>query len=255
MKECVWHAMKEKIINLGYSSLEVDELIKVSKNIEKDYNKLKNDYPIQYLIGYVNFYGYKINVNDSVLIPRYETEYLVEKTINYINNIFGNKKINILDLGCGSGAISIILSKKTNSNVFGIDISEKALKVAKNNAKENNTNIKFIKNDMLDNISDKYDVIISNPPYISEEENIMDRVKLYEPNIALYAPNNGLYYYEKILSNIKNNLKEKYLIAFEIGITQSSEISKMIKKYLPNSKYYIEKDLTNRDRYIFITSE
>lgn len=247
--------MKDKIIKLGYSPIEVDELLKVSKDIESDYNKLIKDYPIQYLIGYVNFYGYKINVNDSVLIPRYETEFLVEKTINYINNIFGNKKINILDLGCGSGAISIVLSKKTNSNVFGIDISEKALKVAKNNAKENNTNIKFIKNDMLDNISDKYDVIISNPPYINEEENIMDRVKLYEPNIALYAPNNGLYYYEKILSNIKNNLKEKYLIAFEIGITQSTEISKMIKKYLPNSKYYIEKDLTNRDRYIFITSE
>ena len=255
MKECVWHAMKEKIINLGYSSLEVDELIKVSKNIEKDYNKLKNNYPIQYLIGYVNFYGYKINVNESVLIPRYETEYLVEKTIKYINKIFGKNKIDIIDLGCGSGAISIVLSKKTNSNVFGIDISEKALKMAKRNSKENDADIVFIKSNMLDNIKDKYDVIISNPPYISEDEDIMDKVKLYEPNIALYAPNKGLYYYEKILSNININLKEKYLIAFEIGITQAKYISKMIEKYLPNSKYYIEKDLTNRDRYIFITSE
>ena len=76
--------MKDKIINLGYSSLEADELIKVSNNIEEDYKKLKKDYPIQYLIGYVNFYGYKINVNESVLIPRYETEYLVEKTIKYM---------------------------------------------------------------------------------------------------------------------------------------------------------------------------
>ena len=247
--------MKDKIINLGYSSLEADELIKVSNNIEEDYKKLKKDYPIQYLIGYVNFYGYKINVNESVLIPRYETEYLVEKTIKYINKIFGDKKIDIVDLGCGSGAISIVLSKKTNSNVIGIDISKNALEVAKNNAKENNTNITFIENDMLDNINDKYDVIISNPPYISENEFVMDRVKLYEPNIALYAPNNGLYFYDKILSSIKNNLKNKYLIAFEIGITQAKEISKLIDKYLPNSKYYIEKDLTNRDRYIFITNE
>lgn len=247
--------MKDKIIKLGYSSVEVDELIKASKNIEEDYLKLKQNYPIQYLIGYVNFYGYKINVNNSVLIPRYETEYLVEKTIKYIKKIYGDNKIDIVDLGCGSGCISIALSKEVNSKVTAIDISDDALLVAKQNSKENNTDIKFIKNDMLDNINTKYDVIISNPPYISHNEYVMDMVKLYEPNIALYADENGLYFYDKILSQVKNNLKEKYLIAFEIGITQAEEISKMIEKYLPNSKYYIEKDLTNRDRYIFILNE
>ncbi len=247
--------MKNKIIDLGFSPREVDELLSVSKNIEEDYKKLKQDYPIQYLIGYVNFYGYKINVNEDVLIPRYETEYLVEKTIKYINNIFGNNKIDIVDLGCGSGAISIALSKNTNSNVYGIDISKKALEVAKKNAKENDVDINFIENDMLENINQKFDLIISNPPYISEDEDIMDMVKKYEPNIALYAPNNGLYYYDKILSNIEKNIKEKYLIAFEIGITQSEEIIKMINKYLPNSKYVVETDLTNRDRYIFIMNK
>ena len=246
--------MKNKIMDLGYSSVEVDELIKVSKDLEKDYELLKKEYPIQYLIGYVNFYGYKINVNESVLIPRYETEFLVEKTIKYINNLFGDKKIDIVDLGCGSGCISITLSKKTNSNVTGIDISPIALEVAKKNSKENNTYIKFIENDMLDNIDDKFDVIISNPPYISHDEYVMDRVKLYEPALALYADNKGLYFYEKILKNIKNNLKGKHLIAFEIGLTQASDISKMISEYLPNDKYYVEKDLTNRDRYIFITN-
>ena len=207
------------------------------------------------MIGYVNFYGYKINVSEDVLIPRYETEYLVEKTIKYIKELFNDNKIDIIDLGCGSGAISIALAKETNSNVSGVDISKKALEMSKNNAKENNVDITFINNDMLDNINKKYDVIISNPPYISEDEDIMDMVKKYEPNIALFAPNNGLYFYDKILKNIKNNLKEKYLIAFEIGITQSEEIIKMINTYLPNSKYYVENDLTNRNRYIFIVSK
>ena len=247
--------MKNKIMKLGFSAREVDELIKVSKNIEKDYELLKENYPIQYLIGYVNFYGYKINVSEDVLIPRYETEYLVEKTIKYIKELFNDNKIDIIDLGCGSGAISIALAKETNSNVSGVDISKKALEMSKNNAKENNVDITFINNDMLDNINKKYDVIISNPPYISEDEDIMDMVKKYEPNIALFAPNNGLYFYDKILKNIKNNLKEKYLIAFEIGITQSEEIIKMINTYLPNSKYYVENDLTNRNRYIFIVSK
>ena len=247
--------MKDKIVALGFSSVEVDELLKVSKDIESDYLKLKNKYPIQYLIGYVNFYGYKINVNDSVLIPRYETEYLVEKTIKYINKIFKNDKINIVDLGCGSAAISIALAKKTNSNITGIDISDKAIEVAKNNAKENKVNINFILNDMLDNINDKYDVIISNPPYIDESEEVMDMVKLYEPKIALYAPNNGLYYYEKIIKSAKTNLNSKYLIAFEIGMNQAEFVSKMIQTYLPNSKYSVEKDLSGKNRYVFITSE
>ena len=128
--------MKDKIVALGFSSVEVDELLKVSKDIESDYLKLKNKYPIQYLIGYVNFYGYKINVNESVLIPRYETEYLVEKTIKYIKDNF-NSKINILDLCTGSGSIAISLSKELNCIVDASDISSKALEIAKINAKEN----------------------------------------------------------------------------------------------------------------------
>ena len=108
--------MKNKIIDLGYPSREVDELLKVSTDIESDYNKLKQKYPIQYLIGYVDFYGYKINVNESVLIPRQETELLVDKTIKYCNKYF-DRKIDILDLCTGSGCIGITLSKKINSNL------------------------------------------------------------------------------------------------------------------------------------------
>lgn len=246
--------MINKIMSLGFSRPESEELVKVSKNIEKDYQKLLEGYPIQYLIGYVDFYGYKINVNENVLIPRYETEYLVEKTINYSKKIF-NGKLDILDLGTGSGAISIALGKKLDSNVTGVDISDKALEVARNNALQNNININFIKSDMLENVTGKYDIVISNPPYIDLEEKIMDSVKKYEPHLALYAEDNGLYFYKNILSNIKPYLKEKFIIAFEIGWWQGKLIETIAKEYFEDSKVLTLKDLTNRDRYIFVINE
>lgn len=246
--------MINKIMSLGFSRPESEELVKVSKNIEKDYQKLLEGYPIQYLIGYVDFYGYKINVNENVLIPRYETEYLVEKTINYSKKMFDGK-LDILDLGTGSGAISIALGKKLDSNVTGVDISDKALEVARNNALQNEININFIKSDMLENVTGKYDIVISNPPYIDAEEKIMDSVKKYEPYLALYAEDNGLYFYKNILSNIKPYLKEKFIIAFEIGWWQGKLIETIAKEYFEDSKVLILKDLTNRDRYIFVINE
>ena len=193
-------------MSLGFSRPESEELVKVSKNIEEDYKKLLEGYPIQYLIGYVDFYGYKIYVNENVLIPRYETEYLVQKTINYSKKIF-NDKLDILDLGTGSGAISIVLGRELNSIVTGVDISEDALNVAKKNAIENKVSINFIKSNMLDSVEGKYDIVVSNPPYIDIDEKIMDSVKKYEPHLALYAKDNGLYFYKNILSNIKPYLK------------------------------------------------
>lgn len=246
--------MINKIMSLGFSRPESEELVKVSKNVEEDYKKLLEGYPIQYLIGYVDFYGYKIYVNENVLIPRYETEYLVQKTINYSKKIF-NDKLDILDLGTGSGAISIVLGRELNSIVTGVDISEDALNVAKKNAIENKVSINFIKSNMLDSVEGKYDIVVSNPPYIDIDEKIMDSVKKYEPHLALYAKDNGLYFYKNILSNIKPYLKERFIIAFEIGWWQGSLIEKIAQEYFENSNILIEKDLTNRDRYIFIINE
>lgn len=241
-------------MSLGFSRPESEELVKVSKNIEEDYKKLLEGYPIQYLIGYVDFYGYKIYVNENVLIPRYETEYLVQKTINYSKKIF-NDKLDILDLGTGSGAISIVLGRELNSIVTGVDISEDALNVAKKNAIENKVSINFIKSNMLDSVEGKYDIVVSNPPYIDIDEKIMDSVKKYEPHLALYAKDNGLYFYKNILSNIKPYLKERFIIAFEIGWWQGALIEKIAQEYFEDSNVLIEKDLTNRDRYIFIINE
>lgn len=246
--------MINKIISLGISKREAEELIAVSKDIEHDYELLKDGYPIQYLIGYVDFYGYRINVNEDTLIPRYETEYLVEKVINVCNEMF-NDKINILDIGTGSGAISIVLKDKLNSMVTGCDISDNALKMALNNAKINNLDINYVKSDIFSNINGKFDVIVSNPPYISRDEVIMDCVKKYEPNIALYADNEGLYFYEEIIKNAKKFLNDKFLIAFEIGWWQGNLIYDIAKSYFNDSVIKIEKDLTGRDRYLFIINE
>ena len=247
--------MIDTITKLGYSKVEAEELLKVSNNIDEDYEKLKNKYPIQYLIGYVNFYGYKLTVNNNVLIPRYETEYLVEKVIKYSNKVFNNEKVNILDLCTGSGAIGIVLSKEINSNVTVSDISSDALEVVKENIKINNTNINIVKSDLLDNINDKFDIIVCNPPYIAYDEKIDDSVKLYEPNIALYADDNGLYFYKKILDRIKDNLNKRFIIAFEIGYKQADNLIAYSNKYFKNEKIFVEKDLANKDRYLFIIHE
>ena len=213
--------------------------------------QLQEGKPIQYIIGNVDFYGNIINVNENVLIPRFETEELVEYTISYIKKMF-KEKINIIDLGTGSGCIAITLKKKINSNVSAIDISKEALEVARENAKKNKVEIDFIQNDMLDNISNKFDVIISNPPYISKNEEIQDIVRKNEPSLALYADNEGLYYYEKIIKQAKKNLKEKFIIAFEIGYMQGDKIKKIAEQNYPKAEVVLKKDLQGKDRFIFI---
>lgn len=223
-----------------------------SDKLKDGIKRLNNGEPVQYIVGNVDFYGYKINVNKNVLIPRFETEELVFKTINLIKKNL-NENIKVLDIGTGSGCISIALKKEIPGlDITAVDISEDALVVAKNNALENNCEINFIKSDLFNNIDDKYDLIISNPPYISYDEQIMDIVKKNEPHLALYAKNNGLYFYEEIIKNSSNYLNDKNIIAFEIGYLQANEIKKMSHKYYPNSNIIIEKDMQEKDRFVFI---
>ena len=220
------------------------------EKFEEGLKKLEEGKPVQYIVGNVDFYDINLLVNKNVLIPRFETEYLVEKTINYAKKL--KEPLDILDIGTGSGAIAITLAKHLNSKVIATDISEKALEIAQKNAKRNNTKINFKQSDILKNVKGKFDIIISNPPYISKDETIDPLVKNNEPSLALYADNKGLYFYEEILKNIKPYLKEKSIIAFEIGMTQSKDITKITQKYLPKAKIITEKDLTGKDRYIFI---
>lgn len=221
------------------------------EKLEEGLQKLKQGKPVQYIIGNVNFYGITLKVNENVLIPRFETETLVEKTINYVKKYL-KQPIKILDLGTGSGAIAITLKKKLNSLVDAVDISKEALSVAQENAKENNVEINFIHSNMLEKIDKKYDLIISNPPYIYYDEEVEDLVKNNEPHIAIYADNYGLEYYEIILKNAEKHINKPGIIAFEIGMNQGKKIKKLASTYLKTDNIKIEKDLTGKDRYIFI---
>lgn len=232
---------------------EVEYLKKYYKgNIKDAIKRLKNGEPVQYIIGNVNFYGYTLNVDKRVLIPRRETEELVEEVIKRSAN-FNNP--TIIDIGCGSGAIAISLSKELNTKVYASDISLDALEVANENIKKNNANVRLLQGDMLKpyikkNI--KVDIIVSNPPYIKYNEKIEDIVKKNEPHLALYANNNGLEFYESILKDAKKILNDKFLIAFEIGCMQKEDIEKLAYKYLDNIKVEIKKDLSNKDRMLFV---
>lgn len=224
-------------------------------DIEPVINKIKNNYPIQYLIGNVDFYGKKIFVNKNVLIPRFETETLVEKTLHYINKLNLNKG-SLLEIGTGSGCISIIIkSEIPNVEITAIDISRKALSLAKKNAKINKVKINFIQKDLFKfNLINNYDVLISNPPYIKLGDEIDPKTK-YEPKIAIYADETGLIYYKKIFKIGKEFLYKKFLIALEIEESLGQELKTIAKEYFPNSKIKIEKDLAGKDRYLFIYSE
>ncbi len=222
------------------------------EDLSKAIKRLEQGEPVQYIVGDVNFYGNIIKVNNNVLIPRPETEELVEKTSVLIKELFSDN-INILDIGTGSGCISIALKKIfPNSIVEGIDISEEALEIAKDNATENNVDINFYQSDIFSNINNKYDCIISNPPYLKEGDYIMDIVKNNEPHLALYAEEKGLYFYKIILKEANKYLRERFIIALEIGENQKEDILKIAEQYFPNANIISDKDLRKLDRFIFI---
>src|SRR5574344_2162336 len=194
------------------------------KNLDNIINKINQNYPVQYLIGYVDFYGYKINVNENVLIPRFETETLIEKTLALINRLNLNNK-SVLEIGTGSGCISIALKGEIKTlEITATDISRKALMVAKKNAKINRCNINFINQDLFK----------------------------YKPQIALYGGKDGMDYYPKIFEIAQKALTEKHLIALEIDETNGLNLKKMAKCYFPSDTIKLEKDLTGKDRYLFV---
>ena len=182
------------------NELDKKELIKLNKWNKLTMSLLEKDYPVQYIIGYVDFYGLKINVNEFTLIPRYETEYLIELTLKEIKKLnLANPKI--LDLCTGSGAIGLTLkSLLPSSEVTLSDISKDALMVANKNKNELNLDVNIIESDLFKNIQGKFDVIISNPPYVMTNETLSKDV-LYEPHLALYSGPKGIDHIEEIFKN------------------------------------------------------
>lgn len=230
--------------NIEYIKKYSDE-----NKLEENLKRLEAGEPVQYIVGNVDFYGLNFKVDKRVLIPRFETEGLVEKVLKLIDK----DNLKILDVGTGSGCIAITLkSMLPNANVDACDISIDALEVAKSNAKLNNSDINFIQSDLFSNIHDKYDLIISNPPYIAYDDEIDLVVKNNEPHLALYADDKGTHLYKEIFKQALNYLNDKYILAFEIGYMQGDILKEEATKYFKDANIYVEKDLADKDRYLFI---
>ena len=245
-------------INMLELSFHLNDV--VSDDVKEKYLEklelLKKDKPVQYVIGNVNFCGLRLLVDERVLIPRFETEELVLNVSNYIHEFFGYDNLKVLDLGCGSGAIGLALKSRFPSlDVTLVDISRDALDVAKMNANNLNFDVSLLESDMLDSVDGEFDIIVSNPPYIKEDEEIEEIVKNNEPHLALYAGMDGLDCYKKILQNCKRNLKNKFMIAFEIGYLQAEDITKLIHENLVDVTVIVKQDLSGKDRMIFIFSK
>lgn len=210
--------------------------------------------PLQYILGYVEFFGLKINVNQNVLIPRPETELLVEKIINDFKSI---KNLRILDIGSGSGNISLSLAKNLeNSFVTGIDISDKAIEVAIDNAIKNSVaNVEF---KLLDIMTEeifnqgKFDLIVSNPPYVSKNDyqTLEPELKVHEPRVALTDNADGLTFYNRIITIAKNILKQQGYLYFEIGKDQHEIIYGLMNQQNFNN-IKIQKDYSGIERMIY----
>ena len=206
--------------------------------------------PLWYILGKTNFYGFDFAVSPKVLIPRPETEQLIEQILAKISKMEeteeneenqSTEKVDVikvenfkscLEIGTGSGAIAVTLALKTDMEITASDISHEALEIAKENAKNNSADVNFILSDVYENINGKFDIIISNPPYIDiEEKSSLSPEVLTEPHIALFAENHGLAIYEKIVENAENHLNKNGLLFFEIGHTQGDEIKNILYKH------------------------
>ena len=213
--------------------------------------------PIQYINGKENFFSRDFIVNENVLIPRYETEELVENILYKIDDYFDDySSIDLCDVGTGSGAIAITLAlEEPKLNVTATDISEEALEVARLNAKELGAKVQFYQGDMLQPLIDrniKVDIFVSNPPYIPVEQDIENVVKDNEPHVALFGGEDGLYFYRQIFSKVKEVIKPKAILAFEMGFDQRELMCKAVEKYFPDIPYEIIKDINGKDRMLFI---
>lgn len=213
--------------------------------------------PIQYIKGKETFFSRDFIVNENVLIPRYETEELVENILYKIDDYFDDyESISLCDVGTGSGAIAISLAlEESKLNVVATDISEDALEVARLNARELGADVQFYQGDMLAPLIDrdmKVDIFVSNPPYIPVEQNIESVVKDNEPHVALFGGDDGLYFYRKIFSQVKDILQTRALLAFEMGFDQRELMCEAVEHYFPHIPYEIVKDINGKDRMLFI---
>ena len=222
-----------------------------SKYVEEIYQQLAAHKPAQYIIGHAEFFGMQLKVDERVLIPRPETEELVELIL--AENPKDNLKV--LDIGTGSGAIALALAKnRPDWSVTAADISQDALDLAMENAKAQDLNLSFIKSDCFSEISAKYDIIVSNPPYISREdqEEVGLNVLHSEPHLALFADEDGLAIYRRIAEDSKNYLNDGGKIYLEIGYKQGQSVPALFRQHFPEKQVRTLKDQFGQDRMVVV---
>lgn len=240
--------------------LYMDKDLEADKEVKelfiKGVEKLCLNEPLNYVLGYSYFYGYKMTVNQNVLIPRFETEELVGLILSKYDEYYNGQKIDLADVGTGSGAIAIALKKEEdNLNVYASDISFEALEVAKLNAKNNEADIRFLQGSMLDPYIEnniKLDILVSNPPYIKQDEILDPSVKDYEPHVALFGGEDGLRFYRIIFENASKIMKENGMMFFEIGYDQRERLTALAHEYFKDAYVEVFKDINKKDRMLFI---
>ena len=232
----------------------------VDKDIMEEFSKgivrLMNNEPMNYVLGYSYFYGYKMIVNRDVLIPRPETEELVGLILSQYDAFFAGKKINVCDVGTGSGAIAIALKKEEEKlHVFASDISEKALETARENARINECDITFLSGSMLEPYIEKgikVSILVSNPPYIKNTEQIESSVYDFEPHVALFGGDDGLKFYKEIFTHAGEILEDNALAFFEMGYDQKDALTKLAHSCFPDAEVSVFKDINGKDRMLMI---
>lgn len=248
----------EYLIKETFSLTDVDFILKQDESFDDALfvdrlEELKKGKPVEYILGYASFCLLKFKVDENTLIPRSETEDLVYRTIEFVKKM-GLRKPRILDIGSGSGCISITLNKMLiDSIVESVDISSKALEVAKENNVLNNTNVEFYQSDCFEKVNGTFDVIISNPPYIDRNSYVQESVLKYEPHTALFADDNGLAIYKRIIEKLLSYVNRPSIVAFEISPDLVDRLEMLIKEHLGECEYSFEKDLNGFDRFLFIS--
>lgn len=219
-------------------------------------NRILKHEPLAYVLGFEWFYGRRFITNDAVLIPREETEELMGYVLADINDYFDKENLTIFDVATGSGNCAITLKCEVpEATVYASDISKEAIEVAKQNAKNLKADVRFLVGDMGQPLIEKNlkcDVLVCNPPYIQSHEEVSKSVLDYEPHVALFGGVDGLDFYRQILDEAPQLLKEKAMIAFEMGFDQRESMTKEIVQRFPQARIHFEKDLNNLDRMCFV---
>lgn len=242
------------VIEYLFSYDKTKAILNINKDLAREYidklEEIKAEYdkkiPIEYILGYKYFYGRKFLTDKNVLIPRYDTEILVDEIVN-----LAYPMKNGLEIGIGSGIISISLSLEKNIDVLGVDINKDAIRLSKKNAEALSCKmVDFIESDIYENVRGKFDLIVSNPPYINYEDmKELDPKILKEPRKALYGGVDGLDFYRRIIKDSSNYLNKDGILALEIGYDQKNPIFDILDKY-GYKNHYCKKDFNDFDRVI-----